>query len=124
VQGELDRPGSVRDRFNASLDATLRFLSENPTTHRLLLTAEKYPDHEQPAFDFESVRRQHLDVCCQLLREGIAAGEMRPDIDVDEAALAFFGMIDHRLAQVLQGRPLPDGYAHLALDLFFRGVQN
>lgn len=123
VEAELAKPGSVRDRFRRALEAMCAYLAANPTTHRLLMTADKHPDHEQPPFDFESVRRRHLETCIELLREGIASGEMRQDIDVDEAAVAFFGMVDHRLALMLQGRPLPDRYADLALDLFFRGVQ-
>jgi AcrR family transcriptional regulator len=123
VEAELARPGTVRERFCAALSASVEFLMRHPTTHSLLMTAEKYPDHDQPDFDFESVRREHLETCAALLREGRASGEVRSDLDVDEAALAIFGMVDHRLALAMQGRPLPARYVDMVIDLFFLGAQ-
>jgi TetR/AcrR family transcriptional regulator len=122
VDGALSRPGTVRERFRDAMRATVEQLRGDPITHRLLVTAERRPDHGQPPFDFEGVRQAHLEACQALLREGMATGETRADLNVEEAALAFFGMIDHRLAMSLQGRPLPEDYAEQAIDLFFRGV--
>jgi TetR/AcrR family transcriptional regulator len=122
VRRELSRPGTVRDRFENTLRATLAYLDQDPVTLRLLMSAERHPDQGQPAFDFEALRQEHLALCKELLREGAASGETRADIDLDEAALAFFGMVDHRLCLSLSGRPLPPDYADQVLDIFFRGI--
>jgi AcrR family transcriptional regulator len=122
VQEELSGPGTSRERFGRTLGAMLTYLERDPVTLRLLTNAERHPDHGQPVFDFDSVRRQHMEICTELLRQGAARGELRPDIDIDEAALAFFGMVEHRLCASLQGRPLPPDYAEQALDFFFKGI--
>lgn len=123
LEDALKVPGSLRERFHRGLSQHLDFVRDNPTTLRLLLSAERRPDEGQPAVDFASLRQHYVALCRDMLLEGQQTGEVRADIDATEAALAFFGMVDHRFALHLHGQTMPDGYAEQILDLFFRGIR-
>lgn len=115
--------GSVRARLRRALTAYLLYVQANPTTLRLLMTAERHPEEGQPFFDFDALRQEHIDNARSMLVAGVESGELRDDLDLEEAILALFGMIDQRLILFLHGRPIPEHFPEQILDLFFYGVR-
>lgn len=122
VDAGLKSQGSVRERLSRGLCAYVDYVHAHPTELRLLMTAERHPEQGQPFYDFDALRQGHVDVLRSVFEAGVAAGELRPDLDLEEAVLALFGMVDHRLVLFLHGRPLPPDMPERMLDLFFHGV--
>lgn len=123
VDAALRQPGTVHERLLRSLRAYLGHVGVRPTELKLLMSAERHPEKGQPLFDFDALRQQHIDRLRAVLREGVNSGELRADFDFEEAVLALFAMIDHRLVLFLHGRPLPPDLPDRLLDLFFNGVR-
>lgn len=123
VDSTLQGTGSVRARLHRSMHAYLGHVRERPTVLKLLMSAERHPEQGQPPFDFDAMRQEHIVRLSDVLGQGVATGELRADLDYEEAVLALFGMLDHRLVLFLHGRPLPDDLPNRLLDLFFNGVR-
>ena len=115
-------PGPVRSQLQRGLDAFFDTLADHAMRMRLLMRAELQPDEGQPAFDFDSVRGRHLQMIEDILRAGVATGEIRPDVDVNDAALALAGMVDQRLRLWLLGDRIPPDVTARTLRIFFHGV--
>jgi AcrR family transcriptional regulator len=118
----FQKPGSVRYKLHEALGTYLAHILEDDTELRLLMLAESHPDVGQPNIDFRSFERQQLERHRRIFEMGIASGELRSDLDVDETILLLFGMVDHRLRLYLHGHPLPNDYPDLVLDVFLNGV--
>lgn len=122
VEDTMRREGSVRAQMAHGLDQFLGFFRENEMTMRLLMRAELQPDEGQPAFDFDSVRERHLMMLRSMLEVGVSRGEIRSDIDLDDAAFALSGAVDQRSRLFLLGVAPPPDVADRVLRLFFEGV--
>ena len=119
----IDADGTVYERLQRSLDIYLDWVRRRPTRLKLLMTAERHPEQGAPQFDFDALRQEHIDEMTELFQRGVDRGELRPDLDYEEAVLALFGMIDHRMILFLHGRPFPEDLPTRLLDLFFNGVR-
>ncbi|MFW5876293.1 MAG: TetR/AcrR family transcriptional regulator [Myxococcota bacterium] len=118
VQGPASM-GSMLEGLRSFLD----HVRSHPTGIQLLWRAEMHPDRGQPAFDFESVRSQHIAMLEDRLRHARDAGEIRRDVDLKDATYALVGMIDQRLdLWVRGGGDLPQDLPERLLGLFTRGV--
>ena len=118
LEAGVSSEGSVRARMKGGLRTYFDHVRAYPMGLRLV-----YAEEGQPAFDLESVRLRHVTMIEGLLREAIAVGELRADVDLHDAALAFVGMVHHRVDLFLRGfEQLPDDLEHRLLDLFFAGV--
>lgn len=122
VLSRLEAPGTARERLCGALQAYLKEVERDQTILRLVMAAERHPEAGQPFFDFDGLRQRHVEVTRKVLEEGVKNGELRSNVDVEEAVLGLFGMVDHRLVLMLHGRPLPGDYPERLLDLFFNGV--
>jgi TetR/AcrR family transcriptional regulator len=117
-QGE----GSVRAGMTAGLRVFFDYVRIHPTGIRLLWRAEMQPETGQPVFDFDSVRTRHTVLVKERLEQARAAGEVREDVDLDDATHALVGMIDQRLDFWARGGDLPEDLPERLLGLFFHGV--
>ncbi len=117
---EPDRP--VPERLRCGLTLFFEHVARHPLGMRLLMRAELRPEPGQPAYDFEAMRTHHLGRIQELLAEGVARGELRADLDLDDAACALKGMVDQRLQMWLHGTPIPPDAAGRVLSIFLHGV--
>lgn len=122
IEAALLPPGTVRERFGRALTAYLDHVHSNVIVLRLLMAAERHPDQGQPLFDFDALRKRYVKITRAILEAGVESQELRADLDVEEAVLSLFGMVDHRLVLFLHGRPIPEDYPDRVLELFFNGV--
>ncbi|GAA0948901.1 TetR/AcrR family transcriptional regulator [Nonomuraea longicatena] len=78
------------DRLDAVVLGQLRFFEQYGPFARVLL-AEMWRTAWQEAVT--QLRERALGVYARVLREAVAAGELRADLDVETAATAVFGMV-------------------------------
>lgn len=116
------RDGTVRNQLEQGICTFFDTLDEHAMRMRLLMRAELQPDEGQPAFDFESVRGLQIQMIERIIANGVTTGEVRHDVDVEDAALALAGMVDQRLRLWLLGEPVRAGVAERILRIFFHGV--
>ncbi len=98
-------------------------IQQNELAFRMLVRADMQPDEGQPAFDFVSLRSNHLQMVKGIIELGVERGELRADVDLDDATYAMSGVIEQRIQYWLEGEPLPADLPTRLVDLFFRGVR-
>lgn len=125
IEEAVAGPGSVRARLNRFVQTQCRFVQENAAAVRLLITCNHEPAAAgAPPVDLMTMHRHHAELLHGLLQDGVRSGELRPDLDLPTAVLAFLGMVHLPILAALHGAPLPlgDAHAHSIVDLFYRGV--
>jgi len=116
------RTGTVRERLHAFVEIYVRGGVEHKDVVRLLSTAHRPVEKDQPSVDLMSVHLRKMAVLGDLFQEGVAAGELRDDLNVPAAVLAFVGIVNLQTMACVEGMPLQDGFSDTILDLFYRGV--
>ena len=86
------------------------------------MRAELQPDEGQPHFDFDSIRGLHTGLITSMLRTGVERGEIRFDVDLEDAALGLAGMVDQRIRLWLVGVEPPADVGSRIIRIFFDGV--
>ena len=125
LDDELDDDrGSTEFRLIRGVARFLQHVREHPRAMALLMRADLRPEPDQPTFDFASIRTSHQKRVRELLRQGIARGEIRGDIDVEDAAYGITGMVDLRVQLWLQGERLETDLPERIVTLFMRGVSS
>lgn len=122
IESVVDGGGSVRERMLAGLDALRAHVQERPEALRLLFRAEMRKEEGQPEVDLRSFRARDLQRIEGLLREGVLRGELRPDLDVRDAAVALVGTAHLHLQLWLDGTALPPDLGSRVVTLFFAGI--
>ncbi|MCA9615019.1 MAG: TetR/AcrR family transcriptional regulator [Sandaracinus sp.] len=122
VERPLEPASTVRDHLIRALDAFFGHLRTDPVGVRLVMLADLRPVAGQPSFDFASIRERHLRQTQVVLEAGVARGEIRPDLRLDDAVYALTGLIDQRLQAWLQGEDLDADLPERLVSLFFHGV--
>ncbi|MGK5556245.1 TetR/AcrR family transcriptional regulator [Actinomadura kijaniata] len=107
--------------LEAVVGAELRFIGEHESFARLLI-AEAWRSRGDWRYAAQLIRERAIGVIGDVLRAAVADGRLRPDLDVDMAASAVFGMV---LTVALDWRTLqPDrdaGEVHATLMDLLRG---
>lgn len=122
IEGTMASQGTTREQLISGIDSFMGYLDLNQKTMRLLMRAELQPDDGQPPFDFDSVRARHTQMITTMLQSGVNRGEIRADVDLDDAALALAGMVDQRLQLWLIGITPPPDVGRRIVRIFFDGV--
>ncbi len=118
----IDGPGTVRERLFLFIEGYVNSALEHKDVVRLLATAHRPTDQNQPSVDLMSTHLRKMSALRELFEEGIASGELRSDLDLDHTVLAFTGMVNLQTMACVHGMPVTDGFADILLDLFYRGV--
>lgn len=114
----------LRNRLRHVVWRHLRTIATEPALCRLFFlevrTAGGYPDSE-----LHGLNRGYTRAIVQVLREGIAAGELRGDAPLRLARDVVFGAIEHHTWQFLSGRGTldPDALADTLSDLLLDGIR-
>ncbi len=122
LEAALEPGRPVPERLRCGLGLFFEHVAKHATGMRLLMRAELRPEPGQPSYDFEAMRTHHLGRIQELLAEGVQRGELRQDLDLDDAAFALKGMVDQRLQMWLHGVPFPADVADRILAIFLNGV--
>lgn len=123
LQQSLTQPGSVRERMRRAIEAYFEHLRHNPYGLRVLFRAELHVEHGQPTLDFRSMRQAYVAMVAGVLEEGVRAGELKPDISIEDAIYVMAGAVDIRAALfIMDGDPVPADYPERVLALVFGGI--
>ncbi len=119
---DVSRIVSIEEVIREGLRSFFAYVEERPTGMKLLMRAELQREPGQPAFDIQMVQAAHHEILRANLEVGVARGELRDDLHLDDAAAALSGIVDQRMQQWLQGVSIPADLADRIVDIFFRGV--
>lgn len=115
--------GSVREQLTASYRALVASATNEPHSLWLLFRAERHPGPGEPAVEVDDYRRITQGRTEAMLREGIATGELRPDIDVDLVVTQIHGVAHFRLEELFYfGCAFEERWAERAVEQLFRGL--
>ena len=119
----LSEPGSVRERLRTAMTNYFAYVTERPHALKVLYRAEMIGEKDQPAFDFATFRQEWTDLTMRLLEHGVTSGEIRRDVNLEDALHALAGVVDMRCTTfMLHGVPIPRDCAQRALAILFAGI--
>jgi len=118
----LHSEGPVRQRLEVFAEGLFANMRENPVRMRLMLGMQTRPDQAQPDVDFARYHEANQRDITALFASGVASGELRADLDLDEAAIALIASLHTRAFLALKGIPAPERAATRIVDLLFRGI--
>jgi AcrR family transcriptional regulator len=117
--------GTVRERLIAAMTLYFDFIRAEPHSLRLVYRSMLSPDEGQPSLDPAHFRDAPISLTSALIQEGMEAGEVRADLNLEDAILALLGMVDQRGRHlVFEGEAIPDNCAGRLVDIFFNGVSS
>jgi AcrR family transcriptional regulator len=107
--------------------ATERFVEHaeaNRTKIQLLRRVDLHIDEQSPEVERESAgaREMHMNFLTELFSLGISRGEIRPDVEPRDCAIALAGTIDLQLQLWLQGEPWSAAVVGRTINLLFDGI--
>ncbi|MCH9688663.1 MAG: TetR/AcrR family transcriptional regulator [Deltaproteobacteria bacterium] len=97
-------------------------VANRPDDIRLLFRAEAMSWDDSDLVDTRSVRRAHLDLVEQMIRQGVTAGELRADLPVEHAAIALVGALHFQLQLWLDGHGLAPDFGERILGIYLQGA--
>ncbi len=122
VRQAVEGPGTVRERLVRFVRDYVQAGLDDLDGVRLALTATNPSIEERPEIDLMTFHLEYVAPLAQLVREAIASGEFRADVDPDFAVIALIGPASMHLRGAIEGFPLPDDFAERCIDLYLRGV--
>jgi len=122
VRRALSAPGSVRSRLITFVEEYVNVALSNRDGVRLAITATHPCEDERPQIDIMSFHLETIAPMEGLVAEGIANGELRPDLKARFAVVALVGAATMHLKSALHGIELPSDFASQIVDVYFAGV--
>ncbi len=108
----------VRERLAVAISVRMEFWHEQLNLYRLLLTVGREPQHKRQTHD---LLRQGHAYFVGILKEGVEAGEIADDVDLDTVAWAILDMVrganERRMDNLTQRTPQEDAAAITAFAL-------
>ncbi|MEY9858268.1 AcrR family transcriptional regulator [Catenulispora sp. GAS73] len=120
---DLSDDRSTRERIVEYLDTMVEIMHEDMAGlvfASVMAAAQLHPElvqkYQQVAIE---PRREQLRM---ILRHGIAAGELRADLDVELGVRMFAGPIVHTMKAEHPGRPVDDAFVRALVDTLLEGI--
>lgn len=120
---DLSDERSTRERIVEYLDAMAGIMHEDMAGlvfASVMAAARMHPElvrrYQQVAIE---PRREQLRM---ILRHGIAAGELRADLDVELAVRMFAAPVVHTMKSEHPGEPVPAGFVEALVDTLLEGI--
>ena len=114
--------GSARERMIAAIRFIVTYAKEDPHGLRLMFRASRQPEEMQPQYDYERNREEEVDLMRQAIDHGIAAGELRPDLDAALASELVTNTVEARLVRFFAtGEEMKPRDIERLIDTLYRG---
>lgn len=114
----------TRNRLRFMIWRHLSAIHDDPALCRLMF------QHLRPSGDYVgtavfNLNRQYTRRTLDIVREGVAKGELRPDVSLIVVRDMIYGCVEHRTWAYLRGEGAldPDSAADAIVDLVYRGLQ-
>ncbi|MBW1880378.1 MAG: TetR/AcrR family transcriptional regulator [Deltaproteobacteria bacterium] len=118
----VNRPASVRERIRAYVQVQFEATAANRSAARLMMYANHRPESGEPQVDMMSVHLKMEQLLGKLFAEGVANGELRPDVEVIDGLMAVTGPVILGCYAVVNQLPTPDDLVDRIVDVIFRGL--
>ncbi len=116
--------GPLRERLKSGLKRFFQYVTENPSSMRLLwridMDMQSQPD--DVAREFAGTRERHMAFISEFFQQGISRGELRGDVDPTDCAIALAGIMDIQIQLGMQGVPREPERVDATFDLLFDGI--
>ncbi|TAM56108.1 MAG: TetR/AcrR family transcriptional regulator, partial [Acidobacteria bacterium] len=109
----VGEPGTSRDRIARFLDRMFDLVLQHLDVMRVIDAIYYGPPQGAPFFDFETIHQRFIETLAGLVREGMAAGELRPG-DAEDVAWALVGPFEVARGMSLCHPEVEFGRARLA----------
>lgn len=119
----VGEPGTSRARITRFLDRMFELVLQHLDVMRVVDAIYYGPPQGAPFFDFETIHQRFIETLAGLVREGMAAGELRPG-DPEDVAWALVGPFEVARGMSLCHPEMEFGRARLArlIQVVFDGV--
>lgn len=118
----LRAPGALRERLLGFIRAYLELAEDHPSAARLLLYTNHRPAADEPQIDILEHHRDSEDALLVVVREGVSAGQLRPDLDLEAFLVSLHGATILMMWLVLADQPHPADLGARVLTSLLRGV--
>lgn len=122
LQAMLAAGGTLKERLKASFETHLYRIQQRPEVMRLLMTIEHRPEQGLPVIDLMSMHEEHDRLIQQLLSEGVARGEIRSDLNLQDVSTSVVGLVHIWGMHCLHGQVIPPDLPERIMDIFLHGV--
>ncbi len=112
----------IRERLLRFVGAIVEKGLKNVDGVRLAVIATHPSFERRPEVDVLSFHLEYVSPLEDLVAQGVAAGELRADMDPRFAVTALLGTVTTHLKATLDGHELPPDYPEQILDLFLNGA--
>jgi AcrR family transcriptional regulator len=114
--------GTARERLIAAIRFITTYAKDDPDGLRFMFRASRQPEEMQPPYDYDREREEEVDLMRQAIDHGIAAGELRADLDAALASELVTNTVEARLVRFFAtGEEMrPRGIERL-VDTLYRG---
>jgi TetR/AcrR family transcriptional regulator len=116
-------PGTPRERLARFTRNIVRLYATDADGMKMIMVIHHKPEDGRPAVDMISVYKANRLLLLDLIREGMATGEFRADLDPDDVALALIGMLNFRCAIAMNRGIIPEDLADRIIALLNKGIQ-
>ena len=110
------------ERLRRGIECMRVYAEKYPDDLRLLFRAESEATIHPDLIDVRTMRANDLAILEGLLSEGVARGELRPDLPIKGAAIALVGAMHMWFQMWLDGHPLDTEFEHSTLTVSLHGV--
>ncbi len=120
---KLEGIQGTRTRLHVVIWQHLKSIRENPDLCRLFFSeVRSAPDYQDSAL--HAVNREYTRVLLDILKAGIAEGDIRPDVSPALVRDLIFGGIEHHVSAYVAGRGAleHDDVAHRLSDMVLTGI--
>ncbi len=118
----LDAPGNIRERLRNTIDAFVDRFERDPLGMQLMQRIEMNVEEGMPTIECPCGQEMHLGALEELVRQGIARGELKADLDVETAALLLTGATRFHFQRAMAGHPLSRKKLFTTVELILDGI--
>lgn len=116
--------GSARERLIAAIRFITAYAKEDRHGLRLMFRASRQPEEMQPQYDYARSRAEEVDLMRQAIDHGIAAGELRADLDAALASELVTNTVEARLVRFFAtGEEMKPREIERLIDTLYQGLE-
>lgn len=124
IEHALSRDGTLEQRLVGFAASYLDHARANPQSVRLLMAATHGSPNDTPRVDLMDLHLRNGLLIRAVLAEGVATGDLRADLNLDDATMALIGVVHLRALTLCHPMPVAVPAADPAriIDLLLRGI--
>ena len=123
VEATVSGAGSASERLRTFVEHYLLGALSDLDATRFMFTCSLPNAPEQPRCDVVQRHLQHIEPLTDVIRQGIASGELDPDLDAHAAVVALVGTLNLHLVAAIEGAVVDESTVDALLRIWLHGVR-